>query len=243
VASDRNGPYGIRSHSHSAQNENCRDDETDTVTTRPLSEESESTLDASWQQSQSFQRPPRSVSFQLANVPPNDPTCYKWTSLDPEVIWWSKPELDEINRNAKQEAQEKIAEGPYRRFNAALADIQRRAKESQWNDVGVKSLAQGSSARQLVENARFVPGLHIFSPTIKAATALHLRSVLAVQRGLSENTVPEETKCSVLRKASLRASRASTAIAYLLARSNRQEVFEMILEELSKPPGEGKESR
>lgn len=212
----------------------CRDDETDTVTTRPLEEESESTLEISSHRLQFFYRYPRSVSFQLPSAETRgDRTCFKWSTLNHETIWWSKEELRRIYKETREEAQEKVADGSYKLVNAAFAAIHKQANDASYKDSSITPLLHGSAAQQVLESARHIRGLELFSPPIKAATASHLHGVLAVQRSLLRKSVDLETRGAILRKASLRRSRASKAIAYLLGRVNCQEVREMLQEELS----------
>ena len=218
----------------------CRDDETDTVTTRPLEEESESTLEFSSHRLQFFYRFPRTVSFQIPTMETSDDrTSFEWSTLDHETIWWSKAELRTIYQETREEAQEKVADGSYKRVNAAFAAIHKQANDASYKDSSIMPLLQGPAAQNVLESARHIRGLELFSPPIKAATASHLHGVLAVQRSLLRKAVDLETRGVILRKASLRRSRASKAIAYLLGRVNCQEVREMIQEELSEKMEEG----
>jgi hypothetical protein len=211
----------------------CGDDETDTVTTRPLDEESESTMELSSQPFQYFFYP-RRVSFQIP--PPtavtHDHTMFHWSVIDPDVVWWSKQELQNIQMSARQTAQEQITTGCYSLVHSALNSIQQQAKDLS-NGESMQPLLRGPAAEQLLLHARHIHGLELFSAPSKTAAASHVGCVLAVQRGLSQKEVDQETRLMVLRKASLRYSKCSKAVAFLLARANFLEVGEMVQEELA----------
>lgn len=215
----------------------CRDD--DTVTTRPLEEESESTLEMSLRQIRYLQLP-RSVSFH----PPTpldqcyDPTQLKWSMLDAEAIWWSKRELCEIYKQARQDAQEQTSSGSFKKVNAVLTSLHHQASAEVATRGGSSSnlmqhLVHGAAAQELLRYSKNIRGLELFAPPTKAATASHLQGVLSVQRGLRQKHVDEATRWSVLRKASTRGSQACKAIAYLQARADCTELGAMIQEELS----------
>jgi hypothetical protein len=142
-------------------------------------------------------------------------------------------ELQNIYKQARQEAHENIANGCYKVMSSALTSIHQQAKESS-GTASILPLLSGPAAQQLLLHAKHIRGLERFAPHVKIATASHLQGILTVQRGLSEKDIDHETRHVVLRKVSMRSSKASNTIAFLLARANCLEVREMLQEELSK---------